>query len=216
MSDYPPPPPPPPSEPNQPGGTNQYGQPIPPPPPYVQPAGGYGAVPPAAGVPRPGELLDRFLARLIDGVLFAVIYFILGAIFTAVLISSPSVNLSTGQVDDGSRVLYNLVFGVISTAISLGYFALMESSRGQTVGKMVMKLKVVTPSGGNPTLIEAAKRNIWLAIGLVSILGTIGSILNFVLSIAAIVLLVVGINSRPDRRTWFDKFAGDLQVLKIG
>ena len=45
------------------------------PPPAQEPTN----TPPAAG--RPGELLDRFLARLIDGLVIGVVYGILSAIF---------------------------------------------------------------------------------------------------------------------------------------
>lgn len=208
----PPPPPPPTPPPGTPGGYGGYGETPPP------ASGGYGASAPHAGGPHPGSLLDRFLARLIDGVLFAVITVILGLIFAAVLInSSTTINLQTGQVDTGSRVLYNLVSSIVSTAIVLGYFALLESSRGQTLGKMAMKLKVVAPDGSHPTLVQALKRNIWLAAGILGILGGFGSVLGILIEIAAIILIVVGITSDATRRqTWFDKFAGDLQVRKIG
>ena len=53
---------------------------------------------------------------------------------------------------------------MLSTVINLGYFGLMESTRGQTVGKMLMKLHVEGASGGKPTLEEAVKRNIWMGL----------------------------------------------------
>ncbi|MCY7396107.1 MAG: RDD family protein [Nocardioides sp.] len=213
-----PPPPPPPSTPppGTPGGYGGYGGYGDTPPPAP---GGYGGATPHAGGAQPGNLLDRFLARLIDGVLFAVVSVILGIVFAAILISSDSttVNLQTGQVDTGSRAVYNLVSSLITTALVLGYFAFLESSRGQTLGKMAMKLKVVAPDGSNPTLVQALKRNIWLAAGLLGILGTFGSVLSFLISIGAVVLIIVGITSDVERRqTWFDTFGGDLQVRKIG
>jgi len=232
MSETPPPPPPaggPPPPPPEGYGTGQYGQPNqygqPAPGQYGQQPGAYGqpqqpgayGAPQAVGTPRPGELLDRFLARLIDGILFGVVYFIIGIIFAAILVSDPSVNFATGEVDSGSRVLYNIVFGVVSTLISLGYFALMESSRGQTVGKMIMKLRVYGPDHkSNPTLQQAVIRNIWLALGLLAILGTIGTVLNLLASIAALVIIVMGINTLPNRQTKFDELAGGTQVMKIG
>lgn len=220
-----PPPPftPPPSAPPPPA---DYGQGPLPPQGYGAPApGGYGAPAPGPygaptaqqGLPRPGELLDRFLARLIDGVLVGVVYVILAVILGAILISSQSVNQQTGTVDGGSRIVYNIVFSVLITAVNLGYFVLMESSRGQTVGKMVMKLKVFGPDGtSNPTMAESVKRNIWLGLGILAILGTIGSVLNFLLGVGAIVLIVIGINTLPRRQTWFDTFAGGTQVMKVG
>ena len=53
-------------------------------PPYQQPGpgpGGYAAAPPPPPVgPRPGELGERFLARLIDGVLIAIVNAIIDAL----------------------------------------------------------------------------------------------------------------------------------------
>jgi uncharacterized RDD family membrane protein YckC len=223
MSDYPPPPPPPaggtpPPEPppgqygqgapgqygqGAPGGQyGQYGQQ----PAYGGAPQGYGAT--APGGTRPGELLDRFLARLIDTVLFVVVNLVLGLILGIIIVASDG--------DDGATYISSALVSLLSTAIILGYYGYLESTRGASLGKMAMKLKVVTPAGGNPTFGQAVKRNNWLALGVLGIIPVLGGLLNIVLSIVAIVLLVVGINKLPDRRTWFDKFAGDLQVVKIG
>ena len=42
----------------------------------------------------------------------------------------------------------------------------MESSRGQTLGKMVLKLRRSGPTGSNPTLEQALRRNIFYAANL--------------------------------------------------
>lgn len=206
MSDYPPPPPNPPQPPaGGPPPTGGYGEP-----------GGYG-VPPTAGGTRPGELLDRFLARLIDGILVGIVYVILSLILGAILVTSVSVDPDTFEVSGGSRVLYNIVFSVISTALYLGYFVFMETSRGQTIGKMAMKLKVVGPTGANPTPAESLKRNIWMGAALLAILGTIGSVLGSLLQLGAVILIAVGISGDPVKRQhYFDHFAGETEVLKIG
>ena len=51
---------------------------------------------------------------------------------------------------------------MITTLISLGYYAYFESNRGATIGKQLMKLKVVGPDGvSNPTMEQAVRRNIF-------------------------------------------------------
>lgn len=207
------PPPPPPSNPAAAPPPDQSAAPPPPPPP-PPPAGaaapGPGAPMAAAGVPRPGELLDRFLARLIDGILLGVVYGIIVGIVGGVLI--------TGYRSGGELFLYYLIISVLSSALYLGYFAYMESSRGQTVGKIVMKLRTFGPDGAsNPTMEQAIRRNIWMAFGILGIVPVVGTLLGGLASLAAVIYIVIGINGDPAKRQhYFDKFAGGTQVMKIG
>jgi uncharacterized RDD family membrane protein YckC len=162
-------------------------------------------------VPRPGELVDRFLARLIDyvglGIIYGVLYAVLAGIFLNGLTYSP-----------GEWLLFYLFFSVITTLISLGYFAYFESNQGATFGKQLMKLKVVGPDGtSNPTMEQAVRRNIFLAFGLASIVPIAGAALGGLASLIAVIMIAVGINSDTvNRQAWHDKFAGGTRVLKIG
>ena len=189
---------------------------MPPPPPPPQ-GGGYGAPPPPLGQPRPGELLDRFLARLIDGVLLGIAFGVLFTVFAAALISDTTID-SRGNIDEGSTLLFGIVFGVVAGAASLAYYALMESKNGATVGKQLMKLKVVGPDGvGHPTLEQAVRRNIFVAAPLGYIIPVLGPLLAGLAALVGQILIAVGINNDPARRqAWHDKFAGGTQVLKIG
>jgi uncharacterized RDD family membrane protein YckC len=191
-----PPPPPPPA-----GGATP-----PPPPPagaygapqYGAPAPGYGA---PAGLPRPGELLDRFLARLLDHIICG----IPAAIVVTIL---------TIAVD--SWVVSGLVAGVIYAAVFLGYFGYLESNRGATIGKSVLKLQVNGPQGGHPTMEQAIRRNIWLGAFILYIIPIFGGLFAGLIQLVAIIVCAVNINSDPQRQTWFDKFAGGTQVMKVG
>ena len=180
---------------------------VPPPPPA-------GAAAPAPGIPtqpygpgQPGNLLDRFLARLLDNVILAVAFGIISAVVGSIVYSGFH---STGEI-----FLYYLISGIINTIIGLGYFAYMESSRGQTLGKMVLKLRTFGPDGqSNPTMEQAIRRNIYYVFPLIAIVPVIGWFLYPIAAIAALILIVVGINSDPRRQHWFDKFAGGTQVVK--
>ena len=101
------------------------------------------------------------------------------------------------------------VAGIVWAAIVVGYFALMESSRGQTVGKMVMKLKTEGPNGENPTLEEAIKRNLFYALGIIPIIGGLAEL-------GAIIYISITINSSPTHTGWHDTYAGGTRVVKIG
>lgn len=189
------------------------GDAAPPPPPPPAPAPSTPPPPPAAaaaGVPRPGELLDRFLARLIDGVILGVVYGIIAGIVGGVII--------TGYRSGAELFIYYLIISVVSSVLYLGYFAYMESNRGETVGKMVMKLKVFGPDGvSKPTMEQAVRRNIWVAAGILGIVPVVGTLLGGLASLGAVILILVGINGDAAKRQhWFDHFAGGTQVMKVG
>lgn len=176
------------------------------------PAPGYDpSVGPQAGA-RPAELLDRFLARLIDGILLAVV----NVIIVSVLVVGALMGES-GGLYGASGYAATAVSAVIGAVIYVGYFAWMESSRGQTVGKMVMKLRTLGPTGGNPTLEQAVRRNIWMGAGLLGVIPIIGGLIGALLELAAVIMIAVGIsNDTANRRAWHDHFAGGTRVVKEG
>ncbi|WP_221933051.1 RDD family protein [Tessaracoccus rhinocerotis] len=213
------------SDPNQP---NMSPENAPPPgnfqqpgPPYgQQPGQPYGQQPgqpygqPSSRVGQPGELLDRFLARLID---FAVLV-VAGSIIVGFLVVSLLMGGSFGVFGmGGGNFLSSLVSSVLMAALYLGYFAYFESSRGQTLGKMVIKLETRGPDGGRPTMEQAVKRNIWVAMGILGVIPILGGLLAGVGQLVAMILIAVGINGDvAGRRGWHDKFADGTQVVKIG
>ena len=213
-------PPPPPGNGQQPpqGGYQQggYGQ-QPPQGGYQQ--GGYGQQPPqpfgaASKVGQPAELMDRFFARLIDYViLFVANMLIVSFLIVGVLMGSSGGMFGLGG---GGDFLAGLVGSVVVAAIYLGYFAYLESSRGQTIGKMLLNLETRGQGGGRPTLEEAVKRNIWVALGILGVIPLLGPLLAGLAQLAAVILIAVGINGDTiGRRGWHDQFAGT-QVFKIG
>src|SRR5688572_24077549 len=144
--------PPPPADPyagNPPiAGQTPYG--AAPPEPAGQSAYGAEAYPvspggpaPVAGV-QPAGLGIRFLSRLIDGLMFGVLSVIIGA----------ASERWVGQL--------------VASILYLGYYVYLESSRGHTLGKQWLKLRVHGASGGNPTTDEAFRRN---AFYLLSVVG---------------------------------------------
>lgn len=177
-----------------------------PPPAAPGPAAG-----PQAGA-RPGELLDRFLARLIDFVLLAVV----NAIIVVAIVIGAFMGDSGGFYGTSS-VAGDIVAAIVSTAIYLAYFGYLESSRGQTVGKMVMKLRTVGPSGGNPTMEQALRRNIWVGFGIAGVVPVVGPAVGAIAELAAVIMIAVGINNDTvNRQAWHDTFAGGTRVVKVG
>jgi uncharacterized RDD family membrane protein YckC len=203
----------------------------PPPPPAPDPAGAAlppaGAAAPMAGPPgvaygpgQPGNLMDRFLARLIDGVILGAIFGILYAILGAILISDAHFD-DDGDFHGSSSLVFLIVFGVVITLLQVGYYTYMESSRGQTIGKIAMKLRTFGPDGtSNPTTEQALRRNIFTAWPVLYIIPVAGLFLAPIAALAAFVgeiFIAVQINEDTVRRqAWHDRLAGGTLVMKIG
>lgn len=143
------------------------------------------------------DLGTRFLARLIDSILLAVAFTVLAAPF--------GVGAYGLGFDFGFSVLW---YGLLTAAISIGYFALMEANLGQTVGKMALKLRTEGPSGEKPTLEEAIKRNAFYALGVIPVLGGLAQL-------AAVIFIAVTISNSPTNTGWHDDFAGGTRVVKV-
>ncbi len=236
MSDYPPPPGPAGASPGgqnppPPPPTGSSAMPPPPaggaplPPPYSPPPGaGWGATPPGQQQPwpasppgavgtRPGELLDRFLARLIDHVLIGIVNAVIVSFVVVGLLFNSSGNVAFGY---GDSLAASAAGAVLSTVIALGYFVFMETQQGKTLGKMVMKLHVEGASGGKPSVEESVRRNIWLALPLAGIVPIVGGLIAGLGQLVAVIMIAIGINSDTARRQpWTDKLAGT-QVIKEG
>lgn len=168
-----------------------------------------GQPPPSSRGYNPGQLVDRFLARLIDGVLLAVVY-----VFASVIVGAAVMGDRAGLYGSGSAA--RAASAVLGAVIYLGYFTLMESTRGQTVGKTVRKLHTLGPAG-KPTPDQSARRNIWVAAGILGVIPVVGSTIGGLLEFVAVIMIAVGINHDPIRRQgWHDRFAGGTRVVKEG
>ena len=191
--DYPPPnspdpnfPPPPPGgyPPPPPGYGPPTGYPV---PQYGQP-GGYPPPPVPQGSGTPGELLPRFGARVIDGILVGVISYLL--IFIVGLQSNI------------------MVTGLFSGLLMFIYFVALEVSQGASLGKKILGLSVRGAGGApKPDLRQSAIRN---SFTLLSIIPFIGGLLALI----AYIVIAVTINSSPTKQGKHDELAGGTQVIK--
>jgi uncharacterized RDD family membrane protein YckC len=91
----------------------------------------------------------RFVAILIDSIILGIIIGILGFIFGA------SNNVS------GMYPYYGLGwFNILSFIIYIGYYTILEGTSGQTIGKMITRIKVVREDGRPIDIGTALIRNI--------------------------------------------------------
>ncbi len=102
--------------------------------------------------------------------------------------------------DDGDSISTGAAFagGLLGVAIGALYEVYMTSHGGQTVGKKVMKIKIVRLADGQtPDLNTAVKR--WLP-NAVGIIPTIGSPLSALIGIASLVLVFTDMSPERQRQ----------------
>lgn len=142
----------------------------------------------------------RALARLVDFVLLAVV----NAVLVGVLLVGALLGVSGGFVSG--------LGALVAAVVNLAYFAVLESRGGQTVGKMVLKLRVTGPTGGLPTLEQAVRRNVWVAFGAAGVVPVIGGLVGGLAQLAAVVLIAIALADR--RPGWHESFAGGTAVVE--
>jgi uncharacterized RDD family membrane protein YckC len=155
----------------------------------------------SGGVGAPADLGPRILARLIDSILLWFVFSIVVIPLFIMLSLFGSYGSMFGFGFGG------FLYAIITTALVVGYYTLMEAQMGQTVGKMVMGLRTEGPDGKNPTMEEAAKRNAWYVLGIIPLLG-------WLLELGAVIYIMITINQSPEREGWHDQFAGGTRVVK--
>ncbi|WP_324650408.1 RDD family protein [Georgenia sp. H159] len=200
----------------QPYGQQPGGQPYNQQPPYGQQPPYYaGQAPQYSREGQPADLGVRFVARLIDYVLLGIVLAVINTILVAIAFSAASSSgRGFGMFSTGWP---GIVMSLLGAVLALVYFTLMESNSGQTVGKMLLKLRTVGPTGGNPTLEQAAKRNAWTAIGVLGVIPFLGDLVSGLLSLVAVIAIAVTIsNNTATRQGWHDTFAGGTRVVRTG
>ncbi|MGI5493398.1 RDD family protein [Microtetraspora malaysiensis] len=201
-------------------GQQGYGQPYPQQgygqPGYGQPYGApAGAVPPGAPAPL-AEWWQRLVARLIDGVIIGIPYTIISLVLTGIIVTAPSFDERTGAFSAGGGVfLATLLIAIVSAAVMSGYEFLLLKQRGQTVGKIVMGIKVVPVGGALPPgglAVDAAAKRAGVLYG-PQFLGWI-PIVGWILNIFSLLNVLWQLWDRPLQQALHDKAAGTV-VVKI-
>ena len=172
---------------------------------------------PRPDVGQPADLMPRFVARLIDFVLLAVVNgMLVSFVVVGLVLGSDAGSLTGWGVTGGTEYAASAISTVITAVITLAYFTLMESSRGQTIGKMLLKLETRGPGGGRPTSEQALKRNAFTVINVLTIIPFFGFFAG-IASLAAVITIAVTINSDTvTHHGWHDNFAGGTTVVRVG
>jgi len=106
----------------------------------------------------------RLVAQIVDSIILLVLYFVVGA----ALFGGPSFD-----VYGAAAMSFLAIYGILAFL----YFAVLEGYRGATVGKMVMKIRVVREDGSPCGIVPAIIRNILRIVDSLPFLYIIGMIL---------------------------------------
>lgn len=137
----------------------------------------------------------RIVALLLDGILLGIVVSMPLTLIFGSVASVGGTSFDAGQV----------FASAIGTIIYFLYYALMIGLLGQTVGGMVMKVRVVDQNGGPATTEHGFKRSAWVLLSLIPCLG-------FVLSLGLVIWGLVNLFNDPLRQTPWDKFGGTVVV----
>jgi uncharacterized RDD family membrane protein YckC len=156
--------------------------------PQPGPYGELGGYPPPSGGQEPGGLGLRFAARLIDGIIVNAVAF--------------GIALSIGSLTN------YWVTGLFSGLLMFVYFLAFESTQGWTPGKKLLGLAVHGPGGApKPDVQQSAIRNVWTLLNIIPFIGGL-------LTLVAVIVIAVTINSSPTKQGKHDELAGGTQVVK--
>jgi uncharacterized RDD family membrane protein YckC len=155
--------------------------------PQPGPYGEPGGYPPP-GRQEPGGLGLRFAARLVDGIIVNAVALVIA--------------LAIGSVTN------YWITGLFSGLLMFLYFLVFESTQGWTPGKKLLGLSVRGPGGApKPDVAQAAIRNVWTLLNIVPFIGGL-------LTLIAVIVIAVTINSSPTKQGKHDELAGGTQVVK--
>jgi uncharacterized RDD family membrane protein YckC len=147
-----------------------------------------GGYPPPSGGQEPGGLGLRFAARLIDGIIINVVAF--------------GIALSISSLTN------YWVTGLFSGLLTFLYFLGFETTQGWTPGKKLLGLTVHGPAGApKPDVQQSAIRNVWTLLNIIPFIGGL-------LTLVAVIVIAVTINSSPTKQGKHDELAGGTQVVK--
>jgi uncharacterized RDD family membrane protein YckC len=103
---------------------------------------------PGRGHAKLASTTQRALARIIDGLIFGVIYIIVVAVGIASLSSSVHTNADGTTTTSGGGIAAFFVLIAILGAFGLLYEVVMVALKGATLGKMAMGVRVVKSTDG--------------------------------------------------------------------
>jgi uncharacterized RDD family membrane protein YckC len=155
----------------------------------------------------------RFAAAFIDTIIMSFPLFIITYLYSMSLTPQQQLDLVTNP--NGST-LPNWA-SLIWYTLYLIYCVILTTKRGQTVGKMILGIKVITKDGNKPDWNTSLIRNLfgysWVLGAILLTTNTVFTLLGFILQIMVMLgFAIAGMDLK--RQGWHDKLAGTLVVRK--
>ena len=188
-------------------------------------SGGGGSVPPSAWeqAPKPsapgipgfvyGDLPNRIVALVIDGIVLVVFFFAIGIVLAVAGLSAGLTG--GGEFDAGS----SLVFSIVGLAVSAAYFIYGWTRSRSTIGMRVLGMQVGNAFDGKTlTTEQAAKR--WIALwGPSTLSGALNAApFGNLISLAVLVYLIYLLYSTaksPTKQGFHDRYANSVVVKAV-
>ncbi len=167
----------------------------------------------ASGVGPIAEVGRRLSADLIDFLVLAILGAAVGFLLEAL---GAGAIVSPGSQEGGPRLgLAALPPTLLTLTIHLGYWTLMEGSRGQSVGKMAFSIRAVREDASALDYMTALKRHVLFYVP--QVLAWVPNFALLVLAATAQIALVLAgvityMTDVPLRQGFHDKFARTLVV----
>jgi uncharacterized RDD family membrane protein YckC len=153
----------------------------------------------------------RFLARLIDFVVLGISLAIINAILFVGIFGLSGSAYGMGL---GGSYAFAALSGVVTGLIYIGYFALLESRNGQTLGKMLLKLRTEGPDGNPPSMEVAIRRNFWTGLSILAVIPIVGGLIGSIAELVIVIVIAVTISNSPTKQGWHDNVAGGTRVVR--
>jgi uncharacterized RDD family membrane protein YckC len=117
--------------------------------------------------------------------------------------------LLVGAVDVllGKQIGFGFDWLLISAAIVILYFALMDVYAGPTLGKFALGLRVIGPDGAEPSMAQAFTREAFTVLGAIPFVGPL-------LALACWAWITATIRASPLRQGKHDVLAGGTRVVR--
>ncbi|MDF9715279.1 RDD family protein [Nocardioides sp. ChNu-153] len=179
---------------------------------HLPPPGGYGVPHPAergTPPPRPGDLVDRLVARLVDWLVVAVVAGLVVRPLVRALLLGPDSDAVASWVA-GATVTVSLA------VVALGYQLFFETTTGRTPGKALMGLQVVGQGGARVTPTQSLRRNAFHLVTLLGLVPFAGPALASLAEVVVLAAIAWSIASDPGlRQGVHDRFARQTYVMKV-
>lgn len=155
---------------------------------------------PGAGARLLAYVLDALVVGVVAGILgFTLVRDDVSVWIDRLAVWDPESGVPAPELDTSNF----WVLGALTLVVWFVYRILMETSRGQTLGKMALRMKVVDIDGRTPTASASFLRNSWYLIS--GVLGAV-PVLGMFVTVSIYVALGVTISRDSYRRSFADRW----------